>query len=487
MVMKCSILAWACAVAVVGRALGAQPDPTSDMNSLELQGRFIDAASSIDLTLRDAHLPPEERARLEFERDRLMRIRLDFPFTRETLFSNLQAVVRGLTRQEFERWVTEARFDSRLIEGELRFMSSSVANLFFRYPELDPRRQPPRNTAPLARQRWETCIAIRNAAHAEKQPYVLPKRFHATMAVTVQADTVPAADVIRAWLPIPRRYPFQQRFELLSTSSPVRHLADESSPIRSLYLEQPAQKGKPCVFTAEYDYTAYGVCFDLNPASIHDCDPQDPSLSPFLKESPHVAFTPEMRALSQEILGAECNPTLKAKKCFDWIADHIQYSYAVEYSTIRNISDYCRSRRYGDCGQEALLFITLCRLNGIPARWQSGWNTFPGENTIHDWSEIYLAPYGWIPVDPYMGIFAMRYAAGLSMDQRTLIRDFHFGGLDQYRMVANSDHNQTLDPPKQTFRSDTVDFQRGELEAAGRNIYFDRYSYSLKINELSAP
>ena len=87
-------------------------------------------------------------------------------------------------------------------------------------------------------------------------------------------------------------------------------------------------------------------------------------------------------------------------------------------------------------------------MNGIPARWQSGWNTFPGAKSIHDWSEIYIAPYGWIPVDPYMGIFAMRYATTLKPEQRLKIRDFYFGGLDQYRMIANSDHNQQLSTPK---------------------------------------
>jgi hypothetical protein len=92
-----------------------------------------------------------------------------------------------------------------------------------------------------------------------------------------------------------------------------------------------------------------------------------------------------------------------------------------------------------------------------------------------------------MPVDPYMGIFAMRYAPSLTPEQRRLVRDFHFGGLDQYRMAANSDHNQTLAPAKRTMRSDTVDFQRGELEAGGRNIYFDRYSYSLSLHELKTP
>jgi transglutaminase-like putative cysteine protease len=134
-----------------------------------------------------------------------------------------------------------------------------------------------------------------------------------------------------------------------------------------------------------------------------------------------------------------------------------------------------------------LLFITLCRMNNIPARWQSGWNIFPGATSNHDWTEIYLVPYGWIPVDPYMGIYAMSYATTLSPEQRRELRDFYFGGLDQYRMIANSDHNQTLTPPKQTMRSDNVDFQRGELEWGHHNIYFDHFSYDLKAKELRLP
>jgi transglutaminase-like putative cysteine protease len=290
--------------------------------------------------------------------------------------------------------------------------------------------------------------------------------------------------MVRAWLPIPREYPFQQDFHVLASSPAITHLDDKERSLRAAYLQQPAVKGKPVEFKFDYEYTMDGVSFDLSPDAVRAVDPNDAALKPFLQEAPHIVFTPELRALSDKIAGGETNPLLKAKKFYEWIADNIKYSYAIEYSTIRNISEYCRSRGYGDCGQEALLFMTLCRMNGIPARWQSGWNTFPGAKSIHDWSEIYLAPYGWVPVDPYMGIYAMRYATTLKPEQRRELRDFYFGGLDQYRMIANSDHNQPLDPPKQSMRSDDVDFQRGELEAGGHNIYFDQYSYELKVKEI---
>jgi transglutaminase-like putative cysteine protease len=395
--------------------------------------------------------------------------------------------VKNLTAEEYDRWLAEGRFESREIDGQRYFANTSVSNLYFRYPDLNTRRTPPKDTASVQKARLESCTAIRKAALAGKTPYVLPKRFHVTMTVTAKPTAAPAGEIVRAWLPIPRRYSFQDDFALLSASPSVSRTDSNESPIRCVFLEQPAKQNAPTQFKIEYEYTTHAVSFDLKPGEVRPCDPNDPAVKGFTGEAPHVVFTPEMRALSQKIVGDETNPCLKAKKCFDWIAENIKYSFALEYSTIRNISDYCRAKGYGDCGQEALLFITLCRLNGIPARWQSGWDTFPGGKDIHDWSEIYLAPYGWVPVDPCMGVLAMRYGTALTPEQRRQMRDFYFGGLDQYRMAANCDHSQTLTPPKRSLRSDNVDFQRGELECGNKNIYFDQYSYNLTLKEVKLP
>lgn len=449
---------------------------------LEVEGKFREAAAVLQDALKRTTQPTFVKA-LEFELDRLERIKLDYRLTKEQLYESLSRNVKGLSPEEFERWVKEGRFDTRVIDGSTYYMGSSVSNLFFRHPELTVRRIDPPDQREFETSILRAVRSIQQAARESQVPYVLPKRFRNTMTVTLKADAVPDGEVVRAWLPIPRTFPHQLGFRVLASSPAVAAIAPEDSPIRSAYFEQQVEKQKPTVFSIEYEYTAYGIWFDLEPQRVEAYDPHEPAVRDFTNEGPHVVFTEKVRQLSQRLAGNESNPLLKARAFYQWITENIKYSYALEYSTIRNISEYCLEKGYGDCGQAALLFITLCRVNGIPARWQSGWLTIPGGKTIHDWAEIYIKPWGWIPVDPYMGVFAMQYFSG-PLEQRKAIRDFYFGGLDQYRMAANSDHNQELSPPKHSMRSDNVDFQRGELEYASTNIYFDKYSYTLRVIEL---
>ena len=152
----------------------------------------------------------------------------------------------------------------------------------------------------------------------------------------------------------------------------------------------------------------------------------------------------------------------------------MRYCAEEEYSTIPRIGEKAITTLRGDCGVHAILFITLCRISGIPARWQSGWQTKPHALDMHDWAEFYVAPFGWLPADP-------TYGAELKDDADPAIRDFYFGHQDSYRMIVNTDYGTPLIPPKHSLRSEPLDFQRGEVEIDGRNVYFGDWDYDMQI------
>ena len=95
-----------------------------------------------------------------------------------------------------------------------------------------------------------------------------------------------------------------------------------------------------------------------------------------------------------------------------------------------------------------------------------------GEN-LHDWGEIYLEGIGWVPVDMSFGI--PTYAKNENE------KWFFLGGIDSWRMVVNSDFGESFSPVKKWPRSETVDFQRGEVEWQGGNLYFDKWSWNLEV------
>lgn len=145
----------------------------------------------------------------------------------------------------------------------------------------------------------------------------------------------------------------------------------------------------------------------------------------------------------------------------------------MEYSTIKNIPEYAIENKKGDCGQVALLLITMLRYKGIPAHWQSGWMMHPGEVNLHDWAEYYIEGAGWIPIDVSFG--------RADTDNSLLPKRFFLSGMDSYRLYINSDYSGSFFPEKKYPRSETVDFQRGEVETDSENLYFDKWNYKMQV------
>ncbi|BDU17190.1 transglutaminase-like domain-containing protein [Lysobacter auxotrophicus] len=443
-------------------------------------GNFRDATAQIDAALAQPGLDANTRRELEFQRERMRRIRLDFTLSADQARAKLRESIPDLREDEFQRWTKADLLEHMVIDGTPWYFNRSVSNLFRVSPEAMARRATPfqRNDGPM-----ENANAYHDAAVAEAKrsgkTSVAPRRIHVTQSITVNADAVPAGETVRAWIPYPRALPGRQEDIRFLSSAPAKHqIAPESTMQRTVYLEKPAVKGQPTTFSIDYELTIFGEHHVIDPDKVTPLGDR-PDLAPYLAQRPpHIVFTDEMRAFSKKVVGDETNPYRIARKLFQAV-DDIPWGGAREYSTITNISDYALRGNHADCGQQTLLLMTLLRLNGIPSRWQSGMVYSDGSyDNLHDWGALYLAPYGWVPMDVTTGQFKG------ARDPE--VEWFYLGGLDAYRIAFNDDISTDFVPAKQHMRSETVDSQRGEVEWAGGNLYFDQWDYSFTAKVLPA-
>jgi transglutaminase-like putative cysteine protease len=447
-------------------------------------GHFKAAQAAIDAALAQPGVTADQRQALLFQRERMRRILLDFTLDADEVEARVRKQIPDLTDAEFAKWNAAGLFEHQVIDGRTLYFKRSPGNLFRLSPEAVARRavQTPIGDGPMEALN-DHQRAIYHAALEQHRASVLPQRVRMTQTLTVDADAVPAGETVRAWIPYPQAIPGQQEDIRYVASVPAKHdIAPTSAPQRTVYLEKPAVAGQKTVFSVTYELTLLAQYHAIDPDKVQP-ETITPELAPFVAErAPHIVFTDAMRAFSRKVVGDEKNPYRIAQKLFAAV-DQIPWAGAREYSTISNISDYALHAGHADCGQQTLLLMTLLRLNGIPARWQSGMvfaADGSGYSNIHDWGFLYLAPYGWVPMDVTTG--RLHPAAG----EDPALKWFYLGGLDNWRIAFNADYGRRFEPPKRHFRSDDVDSQRGEAEWRGGNVYFDQLDYDFDWRVLPA-
>ncbi|MDO1528495.1 transglutaminase domain-containing protein [Fulvimonas sp. R45] len=449
-------------------------------------GQFQAAGAAIGRALAAPGLASADRQALLFQRERMHRIALDFTLDADALKARIRQQIPDLRDEEFRRWDAHGLLEHMVIDGRTLYFKRDASNLFRLSDEAAMRRAHPApfDDDPMGALN-DYHRKVRHAALKEQRSSVEPHRVRITQTLTVDADAVPAGQVVRAWIPYPKPLPGQQEDIRYVASEPARHeLAPADAPQRTAYFEKTAQAGKPTAFSVTYELTLDAQYHVIDPANVVPAK-ITPELAPYVAERPpHVVFTEQMRLFSRQVVGDETNPYRIAQKLFAAV-DEIPWAGAREYSTIPNISDYALHAGHADCGQQTLLLITLLRMNGIPARWQSGAIFAPGGyDDIHDWGQLYLAPYGWVPMDVTFG--RLRPGAHPKPGDDAL-EWFYLGGLDAWRVAFNSDFGQPLVPAKRHFRSDTVDSQRGEVEWSGGNLYYDQWHYGFTWTPVGAP
>ena len=411
------------------------------------------------------------------ETERHRRIALDFRKDKESVVAYIQNYYPLVTDSMLDAWEESKALEVMYVHGKKCYFNQAAPNLFRIDPEAKKVKEAKEGRSLSASElvNQKHLPEVINTLHSSNTTQGVPVRFEVTYKLTVKADAVPDGEVIRCWLPYPREDNRRQsEVELLSASNADYQIAPKEALHRTLYMEKRAEKNTPTQFSVAFRFTSSAEWFDLKEEQLRPYHTESDLYKKYTAESAaHVLFTPAIRHLSGHIVGNGDSPLQKVRKIFTYINDTYPWASAREYSTVPNIPEYVIDNRHGDCGMVSLLFITLCRLNGIPAKWQSGFMLHPGGVNLHDWAEVYFEGVGWVPVDQSFGI------PPFAEDNDT--RYFFSNGIDAYRLIVNDDFSAPLVPEKHFTRSETVDFQRGEVEWKGGNLYFDKWTWDIDV------
>lgn len=406
------------------------------------------------------------------------RLLTDFCLTESQVKEYIRKYIPDVTDEQMHGWEKSKALECMVLDGEKRYFRNAGPNLF-RVDSACYNIKVEKEGTLLSgndKVNKEHLPEVIAAVKKEKKAIVQPKRMRVTYTLTVDTNAVPAGKMIRCWLPYPRTdVPRQREVKLISACESRYQISPATAPHSTLYMERRAVLNEPTVFSETFEYTSSAQWHHLKPEEVKPYDTEGALYKEYTAQrETHIRFTPRIRELAAKLTEGETHPLIKAQRIFRWVNDHFPWASAREYSTIDNIPEYVLDSRHGDCGQVSLLFVTLCRCSGIPAHFQSGFMMHPRAWNLHDWAEIYFEGVGWIPVDQSFGIPSFAEDA----EQRM----FFFGGIDSWRMVVNNDYSMPLVPAKKYPRSETVDFQRGEVEWEGGNLYFPQWNYHMDID-----
>lgn len=387
------------------------------------------------------------------------RTRLDFPYTVDEFYEIVKKDDPTFTRERLDSMIEAKYVETLDFDGIRRVFKKARGNMRL----LDPATSNfTHRGATASAKRISYVDSVLNWSKGQNE-FGGGHRVVYRFAVDIPNSDYIQGDILRVWLPVPRATQRQSNIKILGASDDYV-LSGDNSEHSTIYFKKAV--GAP-EDTTHFEYVAqfdtrgeyFSPEYILDNIKPYRKDAQYKKYTSF--ESPHII---PMHDLAYAIVGEERNPFKMSELVYDYIINTYPWAGAREYSTIGCIPRYVVEEGHGDCGQVSLLYISLMRSLGVPARWESGWMLHPGEVNLHDWAEVYFEGVGWVPVDVSFG----RYTSSDNPE----VANFYSHGMDAHRLAANKAVGKPFYPAKLHVRSETVDSQLGEVETLRGNLFY---------------
>ena len=206
---------------------------------------------------------------------------------------------------------------------------------------------------------------------------------------------------------------------LINHSHPLETIAEDEDDnlVAILDLQRYLEPGEKLTYSVSYDILSKPrIIADLDESNSGTVDeiPEYLREKYCTSESPWLTDNEDIRKTASKIAGNETRVLTVIKKFVAWIWENIRYPsqpHEVPFYPNETLEN-----KEGDCDDQAILFITFCRIYGIPSFIQVGcvhlprfyanttaWNEHVRHELKqigwHGWAMAYIPPWGWLPID----------------------------------------------------------------------------------------
>jgi transglutaminase-like putative cysteine protease len=195
----------------------------------------------------------------------------------------------------------------------------------------------------------------------------------------------------------------------------TRIIDEDGNPGALIDIQRNLGPGDSISFKITYNIESYIKSkpdFELSKAEGIESIPDELEKDYTLSTETFMINDPEINSLAKRLSDDQQTVLEIVIRMLAWFRDNTTYcNYEVPIYPTKTLED-----GLGDCDDQAILLITMCRSLGIPAYLQVGiiihssigdsktsWdghltNTQEGVGW-HGWAMVYIPPWGWVPVD----------------------------------------------------------------------------------------
>jgi transglutaminase-like putative cysteine protease len=239
-----------------------------------------------------------------------------------------------------------------------------------------------------------------------------------TFEVTTRVEVLQEAGATRVWLPTPliAATPYQKAlgnvFHAENGGRAVVH--DETSIATGMVSAEWPDAAKP-VLTLTSRVATKDYRTDITAAPSRHTNFSRAVLAPYLAPSRFVPIDGIVKTTSAAITRGARTDVDKARAIYEWIVENTFRDPATRGCGVGDIRFMLESKNLsGKCADLNALYVGLARAAGLPARDVYGLRVAASERGFkslgvatanvskaqHCRAEVYLAGYGWTPVDP---------------------------------------------------------------------------------------